>query len=402
MTKFIKIFMIAALALVLGSCTEGDKFDPNKDVLVMTGTDNSPLIKFAVEQTPAVYPVTVSCTGKVSEDVTVNVKIDNSLVEKYNKENKTSYYAIEDSWASLEKNSVVISKGKAASEASNLTINENAEFVDGRIYMIPVTITDVKGGIEVLETSRTVYIRISRVYYFPALDISNKNVYANFIFDEPISLTTHTLEVKFYAYSWHQEGSSEPISRMLGLYNKDEQGYLYRIGENGYKINQLQLNISNVGPIGSSTLFSTGNWYTLSVTYDGSTTRLYVDGVRDAELSGGAPIEFQRVELGMSWGGYGNKQRYDGRIAEIRVWDRALSASEIQLGLCGVDPASEGLKAYWKMNEGEGHIFYDSVGENHMDWSNVWRDSNEDGPLENYDYSQYVTWTNDDKNKCVN
>ena len=104
----------------------------------------------------------------------------------------------------------------------------------------------------------------------------------------------------------------------------------------------------------------------------------------------------------MSWGGYGNKQRYDGRIAEIRVWDRALSASEIQLGLCGVDPASEGLKAYWKMNEGEGHIFYDSVGDMDMDWSNVWRDSNEDGPLENYDYSQYVTWSNDDKNKCVN
>ncbi len=71
----------------------------------------------------------------------------------------------------------------------------------------------------------------------------------------------------------------------------------------------------------------------------------------------GKPVDFQRFELGMSWTGYRGSQYFRGRIAEVRVWNRALSTGELQMNLCGVDSQSEGLVAYWKMNEGEGHIF---------------------------------------------
>ena len=403
MTKYLKLGIIAALALLLGSCTEADKFDPTREVLVMTGTDENPLVKFALENAPAIYPLTVSSTGKVSEDVTVKIKIDNSLVEKYNVENKTSYYAAPASALQLEKTSLKIAKGTAVSEISNLMIVSDEEFVDGRIYMIPVTISEVTGGKEVLESSRTIYLRISRVYQFASLNISNPSFYSSFIFPDEnmLELPQHTIEIKFLAHSWHTS-TSEPISRLCNIANKTEAGYLYRIGENGYAKNQLQLKGQGSVVIGSNTLFSENVWYTLSVTFDGSSTRLYVDGVRDNEVSEGYPLTFQRAEFGMSWGGYGTKQKFDGRIAEFRVWDRALTASEIQLGLCGVDPASEGLKAYWKLNDGQGHIFKSSIeGYPDIDWSNTWRSPNE-GADQNLDYSAYVSWVNDEKNKCVN
>lgn len=120
MTKYIKFGIIAALALLLGSCTEADKYDPNKEVLVMTGTDVSPLLKFTVEETPATYPVTVSATGKAKEDITVSIKVDNSLVEKYNADNKTSYYATPEGAVALEKSQVVIEKGKEKQNYSKL------------------------------------------------------------------------------------------------------------------------------------------------------------------------------------------------------------------------------------------------------------------------------------------
>lgn len=405
MMKYIRFGIVAALAFVLAGCVGKDMFDASPEAIVMTGTDNSPLIKFAVEEAPSAYPVTVSATGEVTEDITVSIAVDNSLVEKYNEAHKTSYYALPESAISLEKSSVVIKAGSAASETSLLSVVSTDDFVDGRIYVIPVTITGVKGGnLDVLETSRTAYIRISRVYYFPALDLSNTNLYANYIFpdDKAMELPTHTVEVKFYANSWHSS-TSEPISRMLGIYDKNEAGYLYRIGENGLDKNQLQVNKSNAAAFNSATRFSENTWYTLTVTYDGSATRLYVDGVRDSEMSNGGPLTFQRIELGMSWGGYRTKQYFDGRIAEIRIWDRVLSASEIQLGLCGVDPKSEGLRAYWKFNEGEGHIFHDATGNGYdIDWSKVCRDANEDGPLEDYDYSAEVNWLDDDKNRCAN
>ena len=403
MTKYIKFGIIAALALLLGSCTEADKFDPNKEVLVMTGTDVSPLLKFTVEETPSTYPITVSATGKAKEDITVSIKVDNSLVEKYNADNKTSYYATPEGAVALEKSQVVIEKGKATSDISLLSVVSADEFVDGRIYIIPVTITDVKGGLEVLESSRTIYLRISRVVYFTSLDMNNTNLYSNFIFEDSqkMDLPTYTYEIKCYINAWHTK--PEQISRLCSWTAKDEsRSMMLRFGENGQDINSLQI-VSPGGNLISTTRFAENTWYTLSLAFDGSTLRFYVNGQRDSELGADCSNVFQRFELGMSWESYPAKQYFNGRVAEIRVWDRALSASEIQLGLCGVDPQSEGLRAYWKMNDGEGHIFHDATDNGYdMDWSKTVRDNKGNGALNPFDKSGEVRWLEDDKNRCVN
>ena len=180
---------------------------------------------------------------------------------------------------------------------------------------------------------------------------------------------------------------------------------MLRFGENGQDINSLQW-VNPAGNLVSKTRFQTKTWYTLTFTYDGSALVMYVDGVKDVEGTGAGETTFQRFELGMSWGGgYPQKQRFLGRIAEIRVWNRVLSSSEIQLGLCGVDAASEGLVAYWKMNEGEGHIFHDATGHGYdMDWSQTVRDNTEGGTLNPFDYSSYVesSWVFDSNNKRSN
>lgn len=57
-----------------------------------------------------------------------------------------------------------------------------------------------------------------------------------------------------------------------------------------------------------------------------------------------------------------------GYLAECRVWTRALSQSEIANNMNYVDPTSEGLLAYWRMNEwtpnpdGGGNIVPDLTG----------------------------------------
>lgn len=402
MTKYLKLGIIAALALLAGSCTEADKFNPDKEVIVMTGTDAAPLLKFTVEGTPATYPVTVSSTGKAKEDITVNIKIDNSLVDKYNAENKTSYFACPENALSLEKTQVTIAKGQATSEISLLSVVSDEDLLDERIYLVPVTITDVKGGMEVLESSRTMYLRISRVIYFRSLDMNNTNLYSNFIFkdEQAIELPTYTYEIKCYINEWHTR--PEQISRLCSWTAKDEsRSLMLRFGENGQDINSLQL-VTPGGNLISAKRFETGVWYTLSMTFDGSTFRFYVDGERDGEVGADCSNTFQRFELGMSWESYPSKQYFNGRVAEIRVWDRALTASEIKLGLCAVDPASEGLRAYWRMND-EGHVFADATGNGYdMDWRNTVRDNTGSGALNAFDKSSYVNWLEDDKNRCVN
>jgi hypothetical protein len=109
-----------------------------------------------------------------------------------------------------------------------------------------------------------------------------------------------------------------------------------------------------------------------------------------------------RVEIGMSWGGYNNSQYFSGRLAEIRVWNKALSVSEIATGLCGVDPKSDGLVAYWKMDQSEGTIILDKTGNGYdMDWNDTWRADYEGDNIHHTDYGKYLHWVIDDNNKCA-
>ncbi|WP_320673030.1 LamG-like jellyroll fold domain-containing protein, partial [Patulibacter defluvii] len=69
-------------------------------------------------------------------------------------------------------------------------------------------------------------------------------------------------------------------------------------------------------------------WSHLATTYDGSTQRLYVDGrlVASVPLTIAAPVGDGPLRIGgnASWG-----ERFDGTIDDVRVYRRALSASEI-------------------------------------------------------------------------
>lgn len=66
-----------------------------------------------------------------------------------------------------------------------------------------------------------------------------------------------------------------------------------------------------------------------------------------------------------------------------------------------MDAKSEGLLGYWKMNEGEGHIFKDSVNGNDMDWDKSEREKNENGYIATPEAGSSVAWVKDAKNKCA-
>ena len=65
---------------------------------------------------------------------------------------------------------------------------------------------------------------------------------------------------------------------------------------------------------------------------------------------------------------YGGGRTLNGYVAECRVWTRALSQSEIANNMNYVDPTSDGLLAYWRMNawepndSGSGNIVRDLTG----------------------------------------
>ncbi|MCC8035389.1 MAG: DUF1735 and LamG domain-containing protein [Rikenellaceae bacterium] len=391
------IILAAVFSMTFTACN--DEYDYGYDVLLMTGTESDPLISVAIDDViDSGYYITVSATSKTSEEVRIKLAIDNSKVDEYNEEYETNFYPYPQGDIELLNSEVVIEPGKALSSAAELNIISDAQLIEGPTYVVPITITSATGGgYSVLESSRTVFIRLTKTIEFNSLNMNNtsqsNSMYAMYFFDDSkmVNLSNFTFEIKVLVESF----SDQRIRRIANFSSKDEDVNMIRLGESGQENNQLQW-VSPGGSISSNKLLEENTWHLISLTYDGSFYRMYLDGEIQNSTDGDLGIAFQMIELGMSYYGYRYTQRVNGRICEIRAWDRALGAREIGFGNCAVDPESRGLFAYWRLNEGSGYIFHDETGNGYdMDWSDVWYDPDGDGSrsIENFDLSGNVRWT---------
>ncbi|HEY4111578.1 LamG-like jellyroll fold domain-containing protein [Puia sp.] len=110
---------------------------------------------------------------------------------------------------------------------------------------------------------------------------------------------------------------------------------------------------------------TTGVWYHVAVSWDGSTPgslRLYVNGVSvgtmstGGSLSGGVgnPGTGTSFRIGQ-WSDAGATRYLNGTVDEARVWSVTRTAAQIKAGMYGtVSPATTGLIAYYKLNDGSG------------------------------------------------
>lgn len=395
------LLLIAGVFMTTSCNSEGDKFDYGKSGLFITGTENNPVVKFVVDDTPASYDVTVQSTKKLDHDVTLTLGVDASKVDEYNKKHTTNYFAVPESAVEIINPQVKIASGSAVSSAAQVKVVSTEDFVEGRTYLIPVTIKSAGSGENFIESSKTIFLRISRVINFYSIQ-ADANASSNFIFDKPIPLTTFTYEVKIYPQGLNRTNYPQ---RFMALEQSDEtKSLLLRFNE-ANSSNKLQTILADKNKFISNKEFENNHWYLLTWVYDGSTISFYIDGVLDTSIGASSigVINFQRYEMGMSWGGYRSRQFFSHRFGELRVWNRALSSSEIAGGLCAVDPQSDGLVGYWKFNEGEGHIFHDVSGHGlDMDWSKSSRDVSENGKMvATPDAANAIKWVKDDINKCA-
>ncbi|MBP5542468.1 MAG: right-handed parallel beta-helix repeat-containing protein [Kiritimatiellae bacterium] len=106
------------------------------------------------------------------------------------------------------------------------------------------------------------------------------------------------------------------------------------------------------------------HFYCCTFNYDpnnsaNSFQRLYIDGELKAEVSGAsivgpavAPVSGNHVTIGGNWstGGYANNSMYAGSVAEITVWSRALSPTEVAtLKTRRAGGFENGLEVYWPL-----------------------------------------------------
>ena len=416
MKKYIIPMLAAVLALGAVSCNRADKFNYGKEIVLITGTDAAPLSKDQIlaDEVPITYPFSVSATGLVPEDVNVHLMIDSLAVDAYNAANHTNYKSVPRNTVTVDDEYVVIKAGTATSVMTSVTLLDNTFIEEGINYVIPVSVAYLEGGTaEILDASRSLFIKLGKTMESYSLEIPTTTVYSTYSFgSNGYDLNAWTLEIKAHPYNMKSRGSDQ-LCR-LACWNEDGGGQvLLRFNENGKPWKTLDI----VAPSGRYVTGTTGEgdnevgafepnqWYMISIVWDGSQMSVYVNGEKDTPwqntISGSQSFKLNRFEIGMSWGGYGSSQSYTGRMAEMRIWNIARSQSDIASTLCSVDARSEGLLGYWKMNEGEGHIFRDSAGSNDMDWDRSERQKDESNYTTTPEAGAAIVWVKDEKNICA-
>ncbi|MFT3863371.1 MAG: LamG domain-containing protein [Solirubrobacterales bacterium] len=105
-------------------------------------------------------------------------------------------------------------------------------------------------------------------------------------------------------------------------------------------------------------------WSHLALTWDGSRLRLYVDG-HLIDSKAGVPPEVTEGNLVIG-GGTEYASYFDGRIDEVRIYDRALDGGEVESDMeAPIETPKQGPVAAWSFDEGEGTTVEDVTGDGH-------------------------------------
>jgi hypothetical protein len=139
---------------------------------------------------------------------------------------------------------------------------------------------------------------------------------------------------------WYSSTRNTPTERtLIALYNEDEGlNAGVQLGFNG---TQLAAWRWGQPPNDLVATASTPGWHHAAYTYDGTTHRLYLDGLQQVTATGhafapGAMLYLDRCKLGTYDQGLEN-QKYQGFMQDLRIYNRPLSPAEIRT-LAGLPP----------------------------------------------------------------
>ena len=133
-------------------------------------------------------------------------------------------------------------------------------------------------------------------------------------------------------FTGNQYGNSSP--HITFIRNND---IYYGFSNNGEIKNRIKANVR-----------SAKKWQHVAFSFDGTKAKLYLDGIAidsTSSWAGITPSDIPITSIGT---------RFSGRIDEVRIWNIARSASEINQNMyVEVNENSSGLLAYYKMNTDE-------------------------------------------------
>lgn len=174
-------------------------------------------------------------------------------------------------------------------------------------------------------------------------------------------LTTYfTGKTKVTIQAWVRSETNSGLGTIVGNYNyptnnNSMQMMLRRDGANYAFWLDSGSGYTSVSAVGSVVL---NTWQHVTGTWDGTTMRIYIDGIlaNSSAKTGVIPSRTTSFSIGSN-----TSERFDGDIDEVKLWDMALTATDIMNTMnCEAQTQPE-LVAYYKFNQGNDIVNNSSV-----------------------------------------
>lgn len=347
------LFCALAAAILTGCDAEMPSLENS---VYIAEAESDMAVSVTLDEEAVSVPVTVRAMQPVSGDVRVGLAVDEAVLEAYNERYTQSYELLPEEFYRFDKTESVIPQAQVSAEPFVLELMPLSEelLTSGKKYAVPVTITSE--GLGTLSASRSFVYLISSPIITDVVVFSNRDTRLLFPVDNNVMTNKWSFEFLLNVNSLHITNVM-----MFGMWTTTSTGGAYeiftRFGDVMIDPDQFQAKIQG-NPCNSVTHFKGGEWYHIAGVSDGKDFTLYVNGVKDNSIPyDGATIKLDDFYFGWE-GGY-----YTIKLSELRLWSRALSADEITNNKYAVDPTSEGLVGYWKLND-KANQLKDSTGQN--------------------------------------
>lgn len=368
--RYIKLLALPILTLALISCqsNDDDKFD-NKASINATSMVNETIIKGNV--TTMTKSIEIITPRPVGQEVKASFRAAPELVGRYNQAYYASAVLLPDSCYKWDESEVVINAGSVKSTAAAITFQKLSALNRDSVYVLPVTANTPL--LDMLQSKSTYYY----VFRAGALinivpDMEKNNIKIAWKDPSPINnLSQITFEALIRARDFDRL-----ISTVMGI----EGYFLVRIGDAGIPSNQIQFATSRGNLTNSDLQLQTNTWYHIALTYNSKNgaVAIYVNGCKMLEATkslGTINLTNGDFYIGRS---YEDSRYLCGNISEVRIWNVVRTQEEIAANAYYVDPHTEGLVAYWKLDDMSTNVVRDytangnnGTAKNTINWQNV-------------------------------
>lgn len=360
-TIYISVAMLAASMSLLTSCQESfeDVADNNR---VYGNVEERVVLSLLDGKADVVNRnLTVKMAQPAETDVSVTYAVYADGVKAYNDIYGENAVMLPSANYSITETVARIPVGKVESSDFAVEFTGLLSLDDTQLYVLPVKI--VSSSVPVIESDAVTY------FVFRGAALINvvgglKNTCLTFVNEGQCPMLGKLTQLTFEALI-NPEAFDNQLSTLMGI----EGRFLIRIGDAGVPSNQIQLATSSGNVTDPAWQLEIGKWTFVTLTFDSETgeVNVYFDGVKkgSTQTSGYRSAVNWDVKssdracyLGYA---YDTDRDFEGKISQVRVWNRVLSASDLKTHnhFYRVATDAEGLVSYWKFDEGSGSLVHD-------------------------------------------